>query len=712
MRNFRVQTLVLLLVAACIATAFVLRRRRLYPALPYRDSFAKHEVAEWMPMGGYWGVNQDEVINRSDEPGAKLVTGSPKWTDYEVDADLELRAHGGDVGLALRVNEPQIGINAYRGYYVGMRSVDSAVVIGRADNDWIEGRPVPMNGGVQIGTWYHVKAIVQGCEIAVEATNLNEHRATFAAFRDDPHGCIPAGKIGLRSTDTSGAWKNVQVKAASTADLDALLQQVAFVARPEFPIREADYSRMRMKYFPDYPHLVRDAPADAWAAISALPFETVQSLQTRGSIGKQVRIQGLATFTDPIYLQDATGGILLRVSNPESVNIGDELGVVGQIVAGGFNPVFAASDMHLLREGTAASPVSITATEAASGAHAGTLVEVTGVVEKRSKLTNGEVFLELKDPAQRFAAVLKSDLFNGASEDWTPGSTIRVRGICTVNPEAASGRSFIILIASASDVNMIAGPPWWSGWRLARIAGLFLLAIAAGIYMFFRFELSKNRAIMQEREQLAHEMHDTLAQSFAGVGYYLQSIRRSLRGVSQFPIEVSNQLDVACEMVTNTHREASASIASLHPEGNNDGDLLSLLQHSTFLMLGGERIPITLRREGSPRSISPIVKDVLFHVGREAISNVLRHSAATEMTLRLRFQPKLISFAVEDNGVGFDVDSSRDGFGIQAMRRRCTMIGAVLTIRSVPGDGCTMAVDAPNREHTAAKWLRALFRLS
>src|SRR5262249_20821291 len=111
-----------------IATAFAFiawRRQTAYPGLPYQDAFARHEADEWMPLGGYWNVVQDEMINRSDEPGAKLVTGSPDWTDYTVDADLELRAHGGDVGTMLRVNNPETGINAYRGYYVGLRTIDS-----------------------------------------------------------------------------------------------------------------------------------------------------------------------------------------------------------------------------------------------------------------------------------------------------------------------------------------------------------------------------------------------------------------------------------------------------------------------------------------------------------------------------------------------------------------------------------------------------------
>ena len=705
-----VRYLALLAVTASAIAALIFHQRRAYPALPYHDSFARHEASEWTPLGGYWSVIQDEMINRSDEPGAKLVTGSPLWSNYAVDLDLQLRAHGGDVGTMLRVNDPQVGINAYRGYYVGLRSIDSAVVTGRADNDWLEGRPVPMSGGVQFGVWYHITAVVVGCEIAVRATNLGNNETTFAAFRDDPRDCIPAGKVGLRSTDTSGAWKDVRIRAASESDLNQMLQHVSLITGPEFPIREDDFSRMRMKYFPNYPHLNREAPAEDSLAIQKLPLVPIESLQMHNYTGEQIRIQGAVTLTDPVYLQDATGGVILRTSAPDLLNIGDEVEVAGQIAAGGFSPVFAVNSIHLLRDRSSVSPVSITATEAASGAHAGMLVEVTGVVQKRTRLPNGGIFLELEDPAQNFAARLKSDLFNDASKNWTVGSTIRVRGICTMNPEAESGRSFTILVAAVSDVSVIAGPPWWSGWRLVQTVAMFLLAGIAGVYLFFRVEHSKHRAIMQEREQLAHEMHDTLAQSFAGVGYYLQSIRRSLRNASQLPSGVIQELDVACEMVTETHKEASASIAALHPESNEDGDLLSLLQRSTFSMLGGGRIPIVLCREGNPLPLSPTVTDALFHVGREAISNVLRHAEATTMTLALSFQSKFVVLTIKDDGSGFDQDAQRDGFGLQSMRRRCEVIDAELMIQSSPGAGCTVSVHVPTRDGFAVtKWLRGLF---
>jgi hypothetical protein len=152
------------------------------------------------------------VFNRSDEFGAKLVTGSRHWQDDELDSEMKLIGHEGDVGLMVRVNDEELGVDSYNGYYIGLRSKDSALVIGRADHGWMEGRPAAVLGGVQIGVWYRLRIVVVGCSIGAETTNLATNQRTWTALEEHP--CVPRGKIGLRSMSTGGAWRSVVVKHA------------------------------------------------------------------------------------------------------------------------------------------------------------------------------------------------------------------------------------------------------------------------------------------------------------------------------------------------------------------------------------------------------------------------------------------------------------------------------------------------------------------
>jgi len=696
----------LLLAAACLVAWISYRHR--YPALPYRDGFANRSTDEWTPYGGSWRLKGDEMVNRSDEPGAMLITGSPRWSNMQMDVDVRLRSMTGDVGVILRVSQPEVGVDAFRGYYVGIRSYDAALVVNRSDHDGLEARPIPMQGGVQVGVWYHLHVVMAGCDLAVAATNKSTGQITYEAMHDHPGECIAQGRVGLRST-ASGAWRHFQVEQPALSDLHALQAQAGIIEPPAYPIREDDYSRMHAHYFPrnSFPRV--EVPLDALLKSAAIPLATVASLRSGANFDSEVRLRGGISFVDPIYLEDATGGVKLEINAAQSPNIGDEVQVVGRLVSSGFSPVFHVDSLLALRQKRPVLPLSVTPTEAASGAQAGSLIEVTGVVRKRIHSSDGGLVLEMADTAQHFSAVLPNSLFGRVERDWTPGSTLRVRGICIQNSEPSPEASFSLLVSSPSDISVVQGPPWWSGWRLVRTIALCLLVIFAGFYLSLRLERSKHRAIMDEREHLAHEMHDTLAQSFAGVGFYLQSIRRSLRQAPALPNGILDEFDVACKLVTETHREASASIAALHPEAHGGTDLLTQLERLTYSLLGGDKLPVELHREGTPRELSPKIADVLFQIGREAISNVLRHAHATSLQLSLRFHLGHVTLSVADNGVGMACDATHEGFGLQTMRRRCRAVGAELHVETVPGNGTTIRATAPCGG--MALWLRWWSRL-
>jgi signal transduction histidine kinase len=155
------------------------------------------------------------------------------------------------------------------------------------------------------------------------------------------------------------------------------------------------------------------------------------------------------------------------------------------------------------------------------------------------------------------------------------------------------------------------------------------------------------------------------------------------------------KIAVARDLVTATHREASASIAALHPDADGGLDLLFALERCIHSMLDGDALPIRLGRRGNAQPMSMSTRDLLFQVGREAMTNVLRHSHATEATLSLCYEAKQVRLEVCDDGVGFDPATRASGFGLRTMQRRCEKIGAELKIITNPGEGSTVAVSAP-----------------
>ena len=675
-------------------------------SIPYRDSFADNRADEWTPFGGTWQLSKGAVYNRSDERGAKLVSGSSEWTNYQLSTDLKLIGHEGDIGVIVRLGDEERGVDSYKGYYVGLRSADSALVIGRADHGWMEGQPVPMLGGVRIGVWYRLRIVAMGCNIGAEATNIETGQSSWGAFADQP--CFTKGKIGLRSMMTGGSWRNLSVTATNETAWKSIRAHADVLQEPKFPIREADYSRMREQYFKSTYLPVRSYQPDTLVGLgeqqpdaSPPQLVSIEDVRTEPKQDGRVAIRGVVTLTSPLYVQDSTGSIAVHLNDPIDLNLGDEVEILGRRTEISYTPQMVANSIRLLWDRTLVVPISITSTEAASGQFDASLVELRGMLRSKSMDREGNITLQLYDSAQTFSAVIHGGLSDRAFQSWEPGSDLAIRGICTVLPfSERRGVAFTIQMRAVDDVQVLSGPPWWTGRQMIRLVLLGIVLVVCVVYGFIRLERWKMHAIIDERERLAHDMHDTLAQSFAGVGFHLQGLCNGMRSGSADKADVIEMVHRAYDMVSHSHREASACIAALHPDADQGGDFLTALHRCAREMLDGDHrnamaLPVRFVREGNSRPLSIPVRDALFHIGREALTNMLRHAQATEMELRLRYRSDGVILEVFDNGLGFEYDPMESGFGIRAMQRRCAKVHARMVIESAAGRGTKVIVTAP-----------------
>lgn len=709
------RTVLALLAAASICAGYLVAAHFYRPQrLPYRASFVQNNASEWTAYGGSWQLQNGVMVNLSDERGAKLITGSSRWRNYQVSTDLKLIGHGGDVGVLVRVQQPDEGTDSYDGYYVGLRSAESAVVIGRADYGWLEARPVAIQGGLEHGKWYNMRVVVVGCHIGAQVTDLATGEQTWDAFYEP--SCVATGKIGLRSMDTGGAWRNISVQKATAADWLAIRSHAKFIGTPIYPVREADYDAMRRKYF--FRH---DIPpgGDLRAASSQSPvsssapaaIQSIASIRSMTSEVTPITLRAVVTLINPLYVQDATGGIAVRTQQPIALNLGDEVEIRGIPAIGSFVPRIDASSIRLRWDRTLILPTAVDSTQAATGAFNASLVQVTGILRSKSIVPDGEISLSLYDAAQRFHAILRGGISRKQYAEWPVGSHLRVTGICKVTPALSShGAAFTILLRSMEDVDVLAGPPWWSGQQLHRLIIIALVLVVLVILLSFRLQRAKMEAILDERERLAHDMHDTLAQSFAGVGFHLQGLRNCLRTGTIDSATVLDRLDTACDLVTHTHREASATIAALHPGEDEGKNLLVALERCVRSMLDTEDFPVVFAEEGTVRPMSLPVRDALFQIGREGITNALRHSGATCISVLIRYEAKSIILTVEDNGRGLQSAPHHSGFGMRSMGRRASEVGAALTIRDNLPEGTVLTLKAPYGMHlTLIEWSGSIF---
>lgn len=249
--------------------------------------------------------------------------------------------------------------------------------------------------------------------------------------------------------------------------------------------------------------------------------------------------------------------------------------------------------------------------------------------------------------------------------------------------------------ASIEHPVIVNGPPWWTPWHVGM---LFIGALTVALLIqlaYFRFKNWKTNTISRERERLAHEIHDTMAQGFAGIGYQIQGIRTSIvRAESLDARSIADQLNVAYQLVRNCHEEASRTIAILGLASPSIQSHLLEELVETARKTARNKIEAIAELRGNPMPLNLRLADALLHIGREAIANALSHGDPTVLTIRMTYENGGVELIVEDNGSGFEYSQEKEGFGILGMQKRARGVGGALHIHSAPGKGTQLRVKA------------------
>lgn len=689
------------LVALLLVIAYQRSPRR---GLPYHDAFANDSASEWKALGGTWTASNGTMRNDSDERGAKLITGSTRWQDYFIEADVMVLGAGGDAGLIVRSSDEEEGVDAYTGYYAGIRSLDNSLLLGRAGHGWAEvTKPVTFGDRiVRPGQWYHLKLIAVGCQlIAIAESPTQQGRTTLTVNDSD---CVAAGRAGLRSYGSGGVWRNVAIRPVTRAEVNGML----VVEGPSGPERSDSATKNLTVasgfHAPEWDYDVHALPSNP----KTQPISTLTSFPVAQP--QQVVVRGSVVLTSPaLYVQDFGGGVQVRTKKRELVRVGDEIEVSGMVHPGSFSATIEDAEVRVLWGGSPMPAFSVTSAQAATGAYDSTFIEVEGRLRHKMYARDGTLIFDLDSGSQEFRALLK----RGGVEAWysklEPGSLLRIRGVSVVDATyTAELVPFALLVRSTDDVMVVAGPPWWSAGHLMALGiGTMLLAALAN-YLYHRVNGWRLRAIAEEREHLAYEMHDTLAQGFAGIGFQLEAIRT---GVPEDMAATHRQVDLASELVRHSHAEARRTVEMLRPQQLESQGLLHALSSCAQKLVAGGSVPVVARSRGEAQPIPLRMNDNLYRIGQEALANAVRHAHARTLNIFLDYEKNAVRLQVQDDGTGFIVEEDSGGLGVLGMRKRAASIGARLEIRSEVGKGTEVVVIAalPPRI-TVLAWPRLFYK--
>jgi signal transduction histidine kinase len=196
--------------------------------------------------------------------------------------------------------------------------------------------------------------------------------------------------------------------------------------------------------------------------------------------------------------------------------------------------------------------------------------------------------------------------------------------------------------------------------------------------------------VQAERERLAREIHDTLAQGFTSIVMLARAIEVGLEEHS----DVRDKLALLEETAQANLAEARALVAALPPADLHDGGLLGALRRATDRCARENGVPTELSVRGTPRALASSYDVVLLRVAQEALANVGKHSRAQHVTLTVTYGATSTSLEVRDDGVGLS-SPVPGGFGLAGMRQRVEEAAGQLCVEATPGGGTTVRVVLP-----------------
>ncbi|MFB7514821.1 sensor histidine kinase [Streptomyces sp. NPDC056144] len=205
----------------------------------------------------------------------------------------------------------------------------------------------------------------------------------------------------------------------------------------------------------------------------------------------------------------------------------------------------------------------------------------------------------------------------------------------------------------------------------------------------------RHAGTLAERERLAREIHDTLAQGLSSIQLLLRAAERALPPDSP----AAGHIDRARQAAQDNLAEARRFVRALTPPDLEHGSLAGALERLCEPVAAGGGPRVRFSASGTPVELPTPYEVALLRIAQSALANTVRHASASRAEITLSFMDASVTLDVVDDGKGFEPGSvrpsSEGGFGLPAMRSRAESLGGTFTVESAPGQGTAVAVSLP-----------------
>ena len=407
-----------------------------------------------------------------------------------------------------------------------------------------------------------------------------------------------------------------------------------------------------------------------------------------------------------------------QTKQSDPVLLGDRVEALGFVSQGEYTPKMQDTIYRKVASGAPVTPSAVTVSEALTGQYDCRLIQVTARLLDRA-LHGSERYLILQDSGALFNAYLRqpdgADAFAGLPN----GSRVQVTGVCKIDPgewqagEEWRAKSFQVELRSASDVAVLQSPPWWTLQKMLWTAGgLGFAALASfGWVMVLRRKVAERtrqlemqiherqraerwREIEQERARVAHDLHDDLGAGLTEVNM-LSSLVKSPKTSGTEKVRYLDELtETARRMVTSLDE----IVWAVNPRNDSIASLASYFGSyaQRLLDLAAVACGLDVSDDLPEHPLDPKFRQGVFLAFKEAVTNVVRHAAASQVWLRISVRDGVLNVEVADNGRGFNARAHKTGDdGLANMKERLKALGGSCQITSEPGKGTTVHFEAP-----------------
>jgi signal transduction histidine kinase len=542
-----------------------------------------------------------------------------------------------------------------------------------------------------------------------------------------------SGNNAEMSIVVEGQTCDIKIHNAAKLDPDAYVDarvRIRGCSSPIFNLRSEATGIRLIVQDPQHIEILRPPPKDPFLA-PRVPLKGLLPFAREPEVFHRKVTQGVVNFALPgkfFFLQEGNAGV--RVDSPGAVvRVGDAVEVAGFVETSRHIASLTGAVARRTGKGEVPAPVPVSASQLLNPTvanplepvtkqdHFGSLVRLSGTIRNNEwDDANRQVRLLVDSDGTLFTAVIPDpDPDHAPHTRWAEGSAIDISGVCELEfePGEKGAKSpvvtgFKLWSRDPADIVVLHAPSWWTPLRLSVALGgsLAVLALALVWASALRLQVKRqmavishklqNEAVIEERNRMARDLHDTLEQQLAGVSLQLDDIQETVR---EDPRAAQDALDLARRMLDFTRTEARRSVWDLRSQ------ILELHGLETAIRAMAEsgshlsRPIIQVNVTGEPRRLPAADSYNLLRMCQESLANALKHAHAGRIDITIEYLPEEVRLTVSDDGQGLAPGmlehSANPHFGVLGMRERARKIGAALKIDGNPGAGCTVSIVLP-----------------